>query len=246
MLTTTTLKERPLAQKEIEKLHEVGWPAFMRQDKIGNDHWGRIMREYASYQILLLEDDQVIAMGNAIPIFWDGSVEGLPAGWDDSILRSFQQFDEGINHNTLSALAVVIHPKAQGRGLSQQVIQRMKKLALEQGFRDVVAPVRPTGKSEYPKTSIDEYITWMNEDGFMYDRWLRVHQRVGGEVVSIARRSMYIEGTIAEWENWTGEDHLLLGANIIPGGLVPLNVKIEHGTAHYIEPNVWVHHKVVE
>ncbi|KGP71782.1 hypothetical protein [Pontibacillus yanchengensis] len=246
MLTTITLRERPLAQREIENLHDVGWPAFMRQDKIGNDHWSKIMTEYASYQVLLLEDGQVIAVGNAIPIYWDGSVEGLPAGWDDSILRSFQQLDEEKTPNTLSALAVVIHPKAQGRRLSQLVIERMKRVAEEKGLRDLVAPVRPTGKSEYPKTSIDEYITWMTEDGFMYDRWLRVHQKVGGEIISIARRSMYIEGTVAEWEKWTGEDHLLLGANIIPGGLVPLNVKIEHGTAHYVEPNVWVHHKVLE
>lgn len=39
-----------------------------------------------------------------------------------------------------------------------------------------------------------------------FDPWLRKHVRMGGKVVKIAPSSMVVEGSIAEWEEWTGVD----------------------------------------
>ena len=47
------------------------------------------------------------------------------------------------------------------------------------------APVRPTLKSAYPLTPMDRYVRWTDEEGLPVDTWMRVHARLGAEVVAI-------------------------------------------------------------
>ena len=44
---------------------------------------------------------------------------------------------------------------------------------------------------------------WRREDGSHFDPWIRVHERVGGEIVAAAPESMLIEAPVADWEEWT-------------------------------------------
>jgi hypothetical protein len=55
---------------------------------------------------------------------------------------------------------------------------------------------------------------------------------------------MRIPGTIADWEKWTGMHFPSSGEYIIPGALTPVKMDIEADLGLYIEPNVWMHHKV--
>ena len=47
-----------------------------------------------------------------------------------------------------------------------------------------------------------EYAGWIRDDGLCIDPWIRTHQRMGARVLASARRSMVIEGSVAEWEAW--------------------------------------------
>jgi hypothetical protein len=56
---------------------------------------------------------------------------------------------------------------------------------------------------------------------------------------------MVIAGTIAEWSRWTGLGFTASGAAIAPGALSPIHVSLEQDHAVYVEPNLWVHHRLI-
>ena len=98
-------------------------------------------------------------------------------------------------------------------------------------------------KHRYPLISMVDYITWTHDDsGAPFDAWLRVHWRVGAQMVSVASKSMRITGTIAEWESWTQMRFPQSGAHIVSGALSPVMMDLEADQGVYVEPNVWMLH----
>ena len=69
-----------------------------------------------------------------------------------------------------------------------------------------------------------------------------MHERVGGEIVQVAPRSMLIEAPVADWEEWTEMLFPDDGTYVVPGMLAPLEVRDGVGT--HVEPNVWMRHSV--
>jgi hypothetical protein len=122
------------------------------------------------------------------------------------------------------------------------MVQAMRSIGVSKGFKNLVAPVRPSQKSQYPLISIDDYITWTNGDGLPFDAWLRVHARLGAKIIKPCHQAMKISGTIATWEEWTGLKFPQSGQYVIPGALNPMEMDIESDKGIYIEPNVWMHH----
>jgi hypothetical protein len=82
------------------------------------------------------------------------------------------------------------------------------------------------------------------DDGLPVDPWLRVHVRAGGQIRNIAPTSMTIPGTLAQWREWTGLAFDASGSVHVPGALVPVMCAAEHDYGMYVEPNVWVHHRL--
>ena len=76
------------------------------------------------------------------------------------------------------------------------------------------------------------------------DPWLRVHVRAGGEIVGVAPFSMTVVGTLDDWRGWTGLPFEDDGELDVPGALAPVLVNLRQGLAVYVEPNVWVRHRV--
>lgn len=122
------------------------------------------------------------------------------------------------------------------------MVTAMRAIGTSKGFKHLVAPVRPNQKSKYPLTSIDDYITWTNEEGLPFDAWLRVHARAGARILKPCHQAMTIRGTRAEWEEWTGLKFPQSGPYHIPGALNPMNMDVEKDEGIYIEPNVWMAH----
>ena len=168
----------------------------------------------------------------------------------------------------------------------------MRRTAGEDGLQALVAPLRPTRKSKFPFVQMEDYIDWRQkqdsnssvvtpgsngvskdsprliqdskkQDAIPFDPWLRKHIRLGGKVVKVAPSSMYVRGSAAAWEAWTGVDFLNLlrkapskelkrepGSNQVylevpfQGGLVPLRLYVQEKTCVYSEPNVWLYHDV--
>lgn len=55
---------------------------------------------------------------------------------------------------------------------------------------------------------------------------------------------MYIHGTIDEWKEWTKLDFPESGSYIIPGALNPISIDTKKNEGFYIEPNVWILHRI--
>jgi hypothetical protein len=121
----------------------------------------------------------------------------------------------------------------------------MASIATEHGFEDLIAPVRPSAKERYPLTPIERYASWTREDGLPFDPWMRVHARVGAELVRPEPRSLYIEGSVADWEAWTEMEFPESGDYVFPRGLATLAIDRAHDVGRYWEPNVWMRHRLV-
>ena len=101
-------------------------------------------------------------------------------------------------------MVAVVDRSHHGQGLSRLLVEAMRDLAGYAGFDSLIAPVRPTWKERYPLIPMEDYVHWTRDDGLPYDPWLRVHARIGGELLEVCPESMVIEGTQDEWESWTG------------------------------------------
>ena len=240
-----TLAERPELEAQIPRLHEASWPLFIQADPVAKRYWGELFAVFAEYQYLLCDDnDTLIAAGHTIPLVWDGTVAGLPEGWDAALEWGFGDFEQGHLPNALCGLSIVISPQAQGQGLSEIMVGTMKELAITDGLRQLILPVRPSRKSEHPATPIEEYLHWQRPDGSPFDPWIRIHGRSGAEVLSIAPRSMVIPGTVAQWAEWTGMQFPKSGSYPITGALALLKIDCQRDTGLYEEPNVWMRYSL--
>jgi hypothetical protein len=234
----------------VDQAHELNgsvWPEFMFHDGVADRLWDRLEGTFADYQTLWFDDhDQVVAVGNTLPLVWDGSIEQLPIGWDDAFERAVSDFDAGRVPTTLCAIQATVALTSQGNGLSRRVLRGMRHRAAQANFTALIAPVRPMWKSRYPLTPMEHYIRWTQADGAPFDPWLRTHWRLGARLIKVADPSMLIESTIADWEDWTKLRFPESGTYIIPGALNPITIDIERDRGMYIEPNVWMQHTVTE
>lgn len=228
-------------------LAEVSWPEFMLHDPIAGENWHELFDRFKDYQFALLdiENDRMAAMGNSLPFYWDRSLEELPeGGWDWVFLQAIEDHKQGIRPNIQSAIQINIHPDYRSQGISGEMVAAMRAIGQANGFRYLVAPVRPNQKSSYPLISIDDYIEWTNAEGLPFDAWLRVHARAGARIIKPCHEAMTIPGTRLEWEEWTGLKFPQNGTYYIPGALNPIEMDIEKDQGIYIEPNVWMVHEI--
>ena len=244
-LSVHTARERPdLAERG--RATSAVWPEYNVHSPISNRFWGRLIPELPDYQFVLHDDaaDDVIAMGHSAPLRWDGTVAGLPDGFDAVLPSVFSLLEAGIAGDTLCALAVQIPARAQGAGHSATMLRAMTGIAARHGLGALIAPVRPSLKERYPLVAIERYAAWRRADGLPFDPWMRVHARLGGEILLPERQSLMIPGSIEDWERWTGMRFPESGDYWFPRGLATVRIDVEPGTGVYWEPNVWMAHPV--
>jgi GNAT superfamily N-acetyltransferase len=222
------------------------WPRYNEQGDVLGLHWSRLDEDFRDFQFILYDDERGIALaqGHSIPCSWDGTVAGLPAGIDGAIDGAVTLFERGGQPNTLSALAIEIPPEHQGGGLARTMIGGMRDIAGAHGFSNLIAPLRPTWKERYPLTPIERYAAWTRDDGLPFDPWIRLHVRLGAEILQPVAQSLRITGTVREWEEWTETAFPESGSYVFPRGLALLEINREHDLGSYWEPNVWVRHSV--
>jgi GNAT superfamily N-acetyltransferase len=233
-----TIADRPDLEA---RLGEVGdpWPEFIHHDAFVTSRWTSLYEDFPEFQLALLDEeaDTVVGKGNTIPIAWDGREETLTGGVTEAL-----ELEE--SPNVLCALVAVVDPARQGQGLSGLVIEGMRRAAAGAGLECLIAPVRPTWKDRYPLTPFERYIRWNREDGLPFDPWIRLHHRLGAEMLRVAPRSLDVRGTVAEWEQWTGMAFPESGDYVVPGALVPVTIDRDRDEGRYVEPNVWMRHPV--
>lgn len=245
--TIVTAAEAPDMLQRCEPLMVAAWPLFMLNDPVGNRLWGKLYDFFPEYQFMLVEreTEALIASGNSLPFHFDSPLSELPdTGWDWVMEKGFSDHRTGLAPNLMSALAIAIDPGHRGKGLAQHMVAFMTEIGRSKRFSTLVAPVRPNLKSSYPLAPIGQYVTWTDGNGLPFDPWLRVHARLGAELLSICHHAMRIPGTVAQWERWAGMRFPESGRYTVPGALVPIMVDRERDLAEYVEPNVWMAHPI--
>ena len=227
-----------LLELRYETLSRHAFPEYMQHNVPGKLYWGELYAAFPEFQLALVEDGELVAELHSVPTAWDGSDEDLPSGWDDAFLRAFES---GRESDVLCALAIAVRPDRQAQGLSSRVLEEMRRTGARARLRELIAPVRPTLKSRYPLIPIERYMEWRRADGSHFDPWIRIHERVGGELIGAAPASMTIEASVADWEEWTGMEFPSDGSYVIPGMLAPLDVG--DGDGRHVEPNIWLRHR---
>jgi len=230
----------------VRGLTKIAWPEFMLHDQVASELWHELLDRFPEYQLALYdtENKRVAAMGNSFPLRWEDSLENLPEdGWDWVFVKAVKDHKQGLSSNYHCAIQAVIHPEYRGHGLSARIIEAVRAVSKAKDLQALIIPVRPSEKSKYPLTSIDDYITWKNEEELPFDAWIRVHVRLGGKIIKTCHESKTIRGTRAEWEEWTGLKFPQSGEYVLADALVPLEMNVERDEGIYIEPNVWMVHK---
>lgn len=216
------------------------WPEFMQHDPVGNVYYN-LLEQFAEHVLVCLDaEGRIAAKAYSVP-FRLGGRELPDDGWDGVILRALQTRLLGQEPDAVSAIEIVLRPDLLGGGHSRRILAALRDNVGRHGFRELVAPVRPNGKTD-PHEPMSSYAFRTREDGLPVDPWLRVHVRAGGRIDRVAPRSMAIPGTLDDWRAWTGLPFDRTGQVEVPGALAPVLCDVDAGTAVYVEPNVWVRH----
>jgi len=239
-MMTTTLFNVPNLAVAVERLNDSTWPEFLLHGDVRG--WSSLYTVFAEFQIVLVEDERLLAAGLTVPCSWDPS-QPVPQTIDEVVWGA--RWPLTTARGVLCALAALVAPDSRGRGLSRQLVRSMVELASRHGLMGVLVPVRPTHKHEFPEEPIEAYCARRNAAGSVYDPWLRVHDELGGRCLGICEAALTVRGTVAEWERWTGQKFDRSGEHLVVGALVPVVIDVEAGMGSYREPNVWYFHSAV-
>jgi hypothetical protein len=238
--------EEPDLTSRFDQLFPSVWPEYNLHGDVLHPKWENLYECFPEYQFVLVHDrtGHMLARGNTMPFVWDGTVDDLPSGIDDVMLRGLAAHEKGVEPNAISAMAAEVPRRNRSKGFGILVLKTMAALASARGFSNLLAPARPSWKERYPLAPIAEYVSWKGSDGLPFDPWLRAHMMLGAEILKPAPESLRITGTIAEWESWTGLAFPASGTYVFPRGLSTLEIDRVADQGRYWEPNVWILHKV--
>ncbi|MFI1094080.1 hypothetical protein [Streptomyces sp. NPDC020917] len=243
-LRTFAFDDRPDLHGQAGEIFSAGWPEFIFHDPVADQQMGRVREWFGALNLLLVDgEDQIVAGGWGVPVRWDGSLDDLPGGYDESLVRAVALRGAGGQADTLVIAAAQVREDLQGRGLAADMLGRLVSAGERAGLARVIAPVRPTLKARYPLIAMDEFMSWTRADGAPLDPWLRSHLRMGARLLCAAERSMVMRGSVAEWEKWVGLALPASGSYVVPGALSPVVIDRAADRGELVEPNVWVRHR---
>jgi hypothetical protein len=252
-LLMPSLAQRPDLTDAVRGLSRF-WPDFMLQDPdallMDRLFGGADTESFPDWQFAVIaEENPNVVLGRvlSVPVPWPADVAELPSrGWDAAIEAALELAVRQRDPLSACALEITLSDHARGQGLSRTCVSGLKKVCRQRGMQALFAPVRPTTKSSEPLLSMTEFLAARDHAGGYRDPWLRTHVRLGGEVIGVASLSMTITGTFGQWKEWTGIDFGREpgGRVILAGALAPVLLNRVEGVAAYIEPNVWVRHRL--
>lgn len=243
-LELVPLSQRPdLIAHAFEPCFQELWPRFMAFNENASLYFAPwAFENYLDFAYIAIYEGAIVARAFTIP--FDSTVNGrreLPnGGWDQLIRWGHEDTQLGRKRDTLCALDITVLPKYQGKGIAYQIIKELKKVVINKKYKGIVVPLRPSQKHLYPNMPFEDYVNQTANDGYPVDPWIRTHIRAGGLVVKVASYSMTVVGTIDQWEEWAKINIRSSGAVIVAGALNPLLVSLDHGSAVYVEPNLWI------
>jgi hypothetical protein len=134
----------------------------------------------------------LIGHGVAAQIYWDGTAENLPDGWQGSVRVSYQ--NEQVDHkepNSLVGLFIFVEENYRKHGWAHNIIEEMKRVGERNRLPQLIIPLRPPSryKKEYASMPMSEFAALKREDGQPLDHWVRLHVRLGAKVLGVSNTS---------------------------------------------------------
>ena len=169
-------------------------------------------------------------------------VAHLPESFADILRVAVEARESGADADAFVICGGVVHPELKGTGTATELIRALTQTGQKHGMTRVLAPLRPTRKHLYPLTSIEDYASWVRDDGLPFDPWLRIHVRAGGRVIALAPTAQTMTGSVQEWEEWASMPLPATGQYVIPNGMSVLHVDAVADVGTYVEPNIWIRH----
>jgi hypothetical protein len=108
-LEIVTTSDRPDLEDETRAAFRQNWPEFIFHDPVSREHIGRVESYFPFYDVLLLDGGEVAAGGWGVPMQWDGTVAGLPAGgYDGALVASVNGHEASLPRDTLCIMAAAV------------------------------------------------------------------------------------------------------------------------------------------
>jgi hypothetical protein len=241
-LERVTLAERPALLEEARSLGREAWPEFLLHGDARG--WDRLFEELAPFQLLLCDaTGRLAGLAHAAPLPWDGTLEDLPRSLDEVLGRALAAHRERARCTALCALAAVVAGTHRRQGFSSLLVRGLRDLAAGEGRPELIAPVRPILKEGFPLVPMESYALWRSEKGEPFDPWIRVHWRLGAQILRVEPAALVVEGSVAEWEEWTGREFPGTGSYTVPGALRPVQIDRERDLGRYEDPSLWMRHR---
>jgi hypothetical protein len=234
--------DSPELKKAASAIEQAAWNelGYLNYTRAHYEHYADLLNAYPDYQLCLVDEetDYPVAAASCVPFACSGPDDLPPEGWDWVVETAARS--KGKSPNMLGALAISVPAVHRFKGYARLMIRALIDLAETKGLRGLVAPVRPSAKVRHPWVPIDDYITWTDPRGRVYDPWLRSHLATGGKMIGPCERSMVVKEHIAFWENWSRQRFDSSGDYALDGAIAPIKIDLDRQTGTYEEPNVWV------
>lgn len=235
-----TRADSPELRKAAMAIEQAAWGSlgFLNFTRAHFAFYQQLLEDHADCQLCLVDEatGYPVAVGNCVPLACDFN-DLPPEGWD-WIVESAAN-NNGARRNALGALAISVPGIHRSKGLARLMIQEFRNLAERKGLDGVIAPVRPSAKHMHPFIPMEDYISWTDDRGRLFDPWLRSHAAAGGKIMKPASRSMVVDEPVAFWEMWSGRPFPASGEYKIEGALTPVAIDLQRDSGRYVEPNVW-------
>jgi hypothetical protein len=138
-------QERPDLADRADEATDSAFPEYNKHGDVAAPRWPRLYDQYPAYQFVLWDDatGEILGEANTIPCRFNGTLQGLPRGIDEVLATGLPDVGAPPEPTALCALAIAIPSGQENRGQSRLLLEGMRALAAEQGWAQLIAPVRP-------------------------------------------------------------------------------------------------------
>jgi len=113
-----TSRERHDLDEEARAAFRATWPEFIFHDPVSAQYIDRV-RDYFPYYDGMLLDQGRVARAWAVPLCWNGQVNGLPdRGYDGALTSPVTGQENGEPADALCIMAAAVRADQQGTGLA--------------------------------------------------------------------------------------------------------------------------------
>lgn len=181
--------------KQIHDIEKQTWASWLAA---GYESLAGRAEVYPDGQIAIVDvSGEVCASLSTNKINWGGDAELLPS-WDQVAGEptDYSQTYQA-DGNTSVLMSMNVKPSKQGLHLPSMLVKHVQNLAAQTiGVDWVIGSFRPsefsTAVLANPELTFQEYVAMTREDGYAYDKWLRVLGRMGMQQLIVDKNAMTV------------------------------------------------------